>query len=53
MFTCAEISLSTIHQFLAISALKGALRATGAEDVTYVNAPGLAAARNLTSTSDS
>jgi D-3-phosphoglycerate dehydrogenase len=38
---------------LAISALKGALLATGAEDVTYVNAPGLAAARNLTSTSDS
>ena len=38
---------------LAISALKGALLATGAEDVTYVNAPGLAAARNLTATSDS
>jgi D-3-phosphoglycerate dehydrogenase len=27
--------------------------ATGAEDVTYVNAPGLAAERNLTSSSDS
>jgi D-3-phosphoglycerate dehydrogenase len=34
---------------LATSALKGALIATGAEDVTYVNAPGLAAERGLTS----
>jgi D-3-phosphoglycerate dehydrogenase len=35
---------------LASSALKGALAATGAEDVTYVNAPGLAQERGLTST---
>ncbi len=35
---------------LAISALKGALQATGSEDVTYVNAPGLAAERGITST---
>jgi D-3-phosphoglycerate dehydrogenase len=34
---------------LAISALKGALLAVGAEDVTYVNAPGLAAERGVTS----
>jgi D-3-phosphoglycerate dehydrogenase len=34
---------------LAISALKGALLATGAEDVTYVNAPGLAAERGVSS----
>ena len=34
---------------LAISALKGALQATGSEDVTYVNAPGLAADRGVTS----
>ena len=34
---------------LAISALKGALMATGSEDVTYVNAPGLAAERGVTS----
>jgi D-3-phosphoglycerate dehydrogenase len=34
---------------LAISALKGALQATGSEDVTYVNAPGLAAERGVTS----
>jgi D-3-phosphoglycerate dehydrogenase len=34
---------------LAISALKGALLASGAEDVTYVNAPGLAADRGVTS----
>ena len=34
---------------LATSALKGALLATGAEDVTYVNAPGLAQERGLTS----
>jgi D-3-phosphoglycerate dehydrogenase len=34
---------------LATSALKGALTATGAEDVTYVNAPGLASERGLTS----
>ena len=34
---------------LAISALKGALLASGAEDVTYVNAPGLAAVRGVTS----
>ena len=38
---------------LAISALKGALIATGAEEVTYVNAPGLAAERGVTSTVDS
>ena len=35
---------------LAISALKGALTATGAEEVTYVNAPGIAAERGVTST---
>lgn len=34
---------------LATSALKGALVATGAEDVTYVNAPGLAQERGFTS----
>ena len=34
---------------LATSALKGALIATGSEDVTYVNAPGLAAERGITS----
>ena len=34
---------------LAISALKGALVASGCEDVTYVNAPGLASERGLTS----
>ena len=34
---------------LAISALKGALLAAGSEDVTYVNAPGLAADRGVTS----
>ena len=37
---------------LAVSALKGALVATGAEEVTYVNAPGLAAARGVTSSVD-
>jgi D-3-phosphoglycerate dehydrogenase len=35
---------------LATSALKGSLLAMGAEDVTYVNAPALAAERSLTST---
>jgi D-3-phosphoglycerate dehydrogenase len=35
---------------LAISALKGALVASGIESVSYVNAPGLAAERGLTST---
>lgn len=34
---------------LATSALKGALIATGSEDVTYVNAPGLAADRGISS----
>ena len=34
---------------LAISALKGALLAVGAEEVTYVNAPGLAAERGMVS----
>lgn len=34
---------------LAISALKGALVASGCEDVTYVNAPGLASERGVTS----
>jgi D-3-phosphoglycerate dehydrogenase / 2-oxoglutarate reductase len=34
---------------LAVSALKGALVASGCEDVTYVNAPGLAAERGVTS----
>lgn len=34
---------------LAISALKGSLIAVGAEEVTYVNAPGLAAERGMTS----
>ncbi len=42
---------------LAISALKGALIAVGADDVTYVNAPGLATERgmssNVTNTADS
>ena len=37
---------------LAVSALKGALLATGAEEVTYVNAPGLASARGVTSSVD-
>ena len=37
---------------LAVSALKGALVATGAEEVTYVNAPGLAAERGFTSSVD-
>ena len=37
---------------LATSALKGALLATGAEEVTYVNAPGLDADRGITSTVD-
>ena len=35
---------------LAISSLRGALTALGAEDVTYVNAPGIAAQRGLVST---
>ena len=35
---------------LATSALKGALVATGAEDITYVNAPGQAHERGLTAT---
>jgi len=35
---------------LATSALKGALLATGAEDVTYVNAPNLADEKGMTST---
>ena len=34
---------------LAISALKGVLVASGCEDVTYVNAPGLAAERGVSS----
>jgi len=33
---------------LATSAIKGALIATGSEDITYVNAPGLAAERGIT-----
>ena len=37
---------------LAVSALKGALVATGAEEVTYVNAPGLASERGVTSSVD-
>jgi D-3-phosphoglycerate dehydrogenase len=37
---------------LATSALKGALLATGAEEITYVNAPGIAAERGVTSTVD-
>ena len=37
---------------LATSALKGALIAVGSENVTYVNAPGLAAERGITSTVD-
>ncbi|MEI6763171.1 MAG: phosphoglycerate dehydrogenase [Actinomycetes bacterium] len=37
---------------LATSAIKGALIAVGSEDVTYVNAPGLAAERGITSTVD-
>ena len=37
---------------LAISALKGALIATGAEEITYVNAPAIAAERGITSTVD-
>jgi D-3-phosphoglycerate dehydrogenase len=43
-----EISSEDVS-VLATSALKGALIATGAEDVTYVNAPALAADKNLTS----
>ncbi|TSA47435.1 MAG: phosphoglycerate dehydrogenase [Actinomycetales bacterium] len=35
---------------LAISALKGSLIAVGAEEVTYVNAPGLATERGMSST---
>ncbi len=35
---------------LATSAMKGALLATGAEDVTYVNAPNIAEERGLTAT---
>ena len=35
---------------LATSAIKGALLATGAEDVTYVNAPNIAEERGLTAT---
>jgi D-3-phosphoglycerate dehydrogenase len=35
---------------LAISSLKGALCATGCEDVTYVNAPGLASERGVSAT---
>ena len=44
----------SIHDssILAVSALKGALVATGAEEVTYVNAPGLAAERGVTSSVD-
>lgn len=38
---------------LAISALKGALVATGAEEVTYVNAPAIAAERGVSSSVDS
>ena len=38
---------------LATSALKGALIATGSEDVTYVNTPALAEARGITSTVNS
>ena len=37
---------------LAVSALKGALIATGAEEITYVNAPGIAAERGISSTVD-
>lgn len=57
-----EISVKgdiSIHDssILAVSALKGALMATGSEDVTYVNAPGLATERgstaNVTTTPDS
>jgi len=38
---------------LATSALKGALIAVGAETVTYVNAPGLASERGMSSSSSS
>lgn len=43
-----EISVHEVS-VLATSALKGALIAMGAEDVTYVNAPNLATERGLTS----
>ena len=43
-----EISVHD-SSILAISALKGSLIAVGAEEVTYVNAPGLAAERAMTS----
>lgn len=43
-----EISVHDVS-VLATSALKGALIAMGAEDVTYVNAPNLATERGLTS----
>ena len=43
-----EISVHD-SSILAISALKGALIAVGAEEVTYVNAPGLAGERGMTS----
>ena len=43
-----EISVHD-SSILAISALKGALIAVGAEEVTYVNAPGLATERGMTS----
>jgi len=43
-----EISIHDVS-VLATSALKGALIAMGAEDVTYVNAPNLATERGLTS----
>lgn len=45
---CGEVSEYDCS-VLATSALKGALVATGAEDVTYVNAPGLAQERGFTS----
>ncbi|MEI7561616.1 MAG: NAD(P)-dependent oxidoreductase, partial [Actinomycetes bacterium] len=43
-----EISVHDVS-VLATSALKGALIAMGAEDITYVNAPNLATERGLTS----
>jgi len=43
-----EISVHD-SSILAISALKGSLIAVGAEEVTYVNAPGLANERGMTS----
>jgi D-3-phosphoglycerate dehydrogenase len=43
-----EISVHD-SSILGISALKGALLAVGAEEVTYVNAPGLATERGMTS----